>query len=130
MDHPYDLAVVGAGLAALSFLHAGGAPGATVVLEYQETPGGFLRAAPSEAGFEDAAAAIGGAQRVPGVEIHFGAAAVGLLPASAPGAPHTALVRTRQGLDRIRVRRIPSPAVAWRCRASMTRSQARVQPAS
>jgi thioredoxin reductase len=106
MDHLYDLAVVGAGLAALSFLQAGGAPGATVVLEYQEAPGGFLRAALSAPGFEDAAAVIGGAHRVPGVEIRLGAAAVELLPASEPGASHTVLVRTRQGLDRTRARRL------------------------
>jgi thioredoxin reductase len=43
MNDLYDLAIVGAGLSALSALRAGVAHERTVLLDYQDVPGGFLR---------------------------------------------------------------------------------------
>src|SRR5260221_13697884 len=51
MSKLYDLVIVGAGMSALSALEAGIASARTVVLDYQEHPGGFLKAALPAPGF-------------------------------------------------------------------------------
>src|SRR5260370_481470 len=45
MEDLYSLAIVGAGLSTLSALQAGLTSERTIVLDYQERPGGFLRPA-------------------------------------------------------------------------------------
>jgi hypothetical protein len=50
----YDLVIVGGGLSSLSFLRAGGAAGRSLVVEYQDQLGGFLRHALPAPGFEPA----------------------------------------------------------------------------
>ena len=106
MTAPYRLVVVGAGLAALSALQAGVGDGAVAVLDYQEHAGGFLRQALPAPGFE-AAWALAGSPRFPtGVTALFGATAVGLLPATAPGGLHTLLVRLREGTMHVQAQRV------------------------
>lgn len=135
---PYALAVVGAGLAALSALRAGAARQPTVVLEYRDVPGGFLRPALPAPGFEEAWAliqsldvsaevrSVNGRTGTAGFRsrrraaltldhartlsteatVLLRATAVGLLPASAPDAPHILLVRQREGTTQLSARRV------------------------
>jgi len=106
MNNFYDLAIVGAGLSALSALHAGIAINSTIVLDYQDTPGGFLYPALPAPGFEDAWELISSFHLPQEVAAYFGATAVGLLPAFAGGEPHTLLVRLRQGTVEVRARQV------------------------
>jgi thioredoxin reductase len=112
MKDIYDLAIVGAGLSALSTLnvlstlHTAVAGERIVVLDYQHTPGGFLRSALPAPGFEDAWELIQLFRIPQGVVTHFGATAVGLLPAPGPGEPHSLVVRLRQGTVHIHTRRM------------------------
>lgn len=106
MDAPYDLAVVGAGLAALSALRAGVAAGPTVVIEYQDAPGGFLAPALPAAGFEQEWELVRGFAPPAGVTVLCGATAVGLLPAASLGEPHALLVRRKQGTEQVKARTI------------------------
>jgi thioredoxin reductase len=102
----YNLAIVGAGLSALSALRAGVAHERTVVLDYQDAPGGFLRSALPAPGFEDAWELISSFRLPQGVTAYFEATAVGLLPAFDAGEPHILLVRLRQGTIEIRAQRV------------------------
>jgi thioredoxin reductase len=108
----YDLAIVGAGLSALSTLnvlstlHTAVAGDRIVVLDYQHTPGGFLRSALPAPGFEDAWELMQSFRMPQGVVSHFGATAVGLLPAPGPGEPHSLVVRLRQGTVHMHARRV------------------------
>jgi thioredoxin reductase len=106
MNNLYDLAIVGAGLSALSALRAGIATKSTIVLDYQEVPGGFLRPAMPAPGFEDAWELISSLRLPQGVAGYFGATVVGLLPAFSIDEPHTLLVRLRQGTFEVRARRV------------------------
>ncbi len=106
MDELYNLAIVGAGLSALNALRAGVASEKTVVLDYQDAPGGFLRCALPAPGFEDAWELIQSFRMPPEVTTYFGATAVGLLPAPNPGQLHILVVRLRQGTVQIRARRV------------------------
>lgn len=106
MDDPYNLAIVGAGLSALSALRAGVANERTVVLDYQDAPGGFLRSALPAPGFEDAWELISSFRLPQKVTAYFEATAVGLLPAFDAGEPHILLVRLRQGTIEIRAQRV------------------------
>ncbi len=54
MNDKYDLAIVGAGLSALSAIAAGLGRERTIVLDYQDEPGGFLKHALPAPGFEEA----------------------------------------------------------------------------
>jgi thioredoxin reductase len=102
MDHRYDLAIIGAGLSAISALRAGIAQGKQVVmLDYQEAPGGFLRPALPAPGLEDAWEMLHSWSVPPEISAYFSATVVGLLPATAPGEAHILLVRTRQGTEQI-----------------------------
>src|SRR5579875_1542444 len=106
MDKPYTLAIVGAGISALSALRAGLSSERTILLDYQEKPGGFLRPALPARGFEDYATLIQ-TSRLPGqLTACFNATAVGLAPAIEDGEPHTLLVRHRSGVERIRAYRL------------------------
>jgi thioredoxin reductase len=106
MNDLYDLAIVGAGLSALSALRAGVAHGRTVLLDYQDAPGGFLRSALPAAGFEEAWELISSFRLPQGVTAYFEATAVGLLPALDAGEPHILLVRLRRGTIEIRAQRV------------------------
>jgi len=106
VDNPYNLVIVGAGLSALSALRAGVAHGRTVLLDYQDAPGGFLRSALPAAGFEEAWELISSFRLPKGVTAYFEATAVGLLPAFDAGEPHILLVRLRQGTIEIRAQRV------------------------
>jgi thioredoxin reductase len=107
MDHRFDLAIVGAGLSAISALRAGVAHGKRVVVfDYQEVPGGFLRSALPAPGFEDAWEMLHSWRVPPEIAAYFSATVVGLLPASAPGEAHTLLVRTRAGTEQVYARHV------------------------
>ncbi len=109
MNAIYDLAIVGAGLSALSAIAAGSAGSAdqqVIVFDYQDAPGGFLRPALSAPGFEQTWELIRSFRFPARVTACFGATAVGLLPALEEGAPHSLLVRRREGTGEVRARRI------------------------
>lgn len=135
MAETYDLAIVGAGLSAMSFLRAGGARGRIVVVDYADRPGGWLRFALPAPGFENAwdliewsqkriigggreperdhtahisgsLTHVGASSEGGDVELRFGTMAVGLLPALRRDATHTLLVRSEAGTDNIRARRV------------------------
>lgn len=106
MDALYDLAVVGAGLTALGALRAGVATGPTVVIEYQDAPGGFLAPALPAEGFEREWELVRGFTPPAGVTILCGATAVGLLPAASLREPHTLLVRRKHGTEQVKARTV------------------------
>src|SRR5215471_1008945 len=112
MNDIYDLAIVGAGLSALSTLNVLStlsrevAGEGIVVLDYQQTPGGFLSSALPAPGFEDAWELIQTFRIPRGVVTHFGATAVGLLPAPGPGEVHSLVVRLRQGTVHLHARQV------------------------
>src|SRR5260370_11927107 len=101
MSELYDLAIVGAGLSALSALQAGIASARTVVLDYQEYPGGFLKAALPAPGFEEAWELVQSSRIPQRVTTFYGTTAVGLLPAFEAGEPHVLIVRPRQGTQEL-----------------------------
>src|SRR5215472_6532211 len=112
MNDIYDLAIVGAGLSALSTLNVlstmstEAAGEGIVILDYQHTPGGFLRSALPAPGFEDAWELIQSFRMPQGVVTHFGATAVGLLPAPGAGEAHSLVVRLRQGTVHLHTQRV------------------------
>ncbi len=106
MSKLYDLAIVGAGLSALSALQAGIASARTVVLDYQEHPGGFLKAALPAPGFEEAWELIQSSRIPQRVTTFYGTTAVGLLPAFEAGEPHVLIVRQRQGTEEVHAQRV------------------------
>src|SRR6266566_4753202 len=93
MDDLYDLAIVGAGQSALSALSSGIAGEKTIVIDYQEAPGGFLREALPAHGFEEAWDLIESFHMPSEVTACFKISVVGLLPALEPGEPHTLIAR-------------------------------------
>ncbi|HZU11770.1 MAG TPA: FAD-dependent oxidoreductase [Chloroflexota bacterium] len=105
MTDIYDLAIVGAGLSALSFLRARGPVGLTAVIDYQDRAGGFLRPALPDPALPDASELVASFQLPAGVETLFASTAVGLLP-SAGTPPHTVLVRDRAGTRHVRAARV------------------------
>ena len=106
----YDLAIVGVGLSTLSAIAAG--PGSeqtakqTIVFDYQDAPGGFLRAALPAPGLETAWELIQSTRIPQEITVCFGATVVGLLPAFEPGESHTLMVRQRQGTVEVSARRV------------------------
>lgn len=106
MSKLYDLAIVGAGLSALSALQAGIASARTVVLDYQDAAGGFLKAALPAPGFEEAWELVQSSRIPQWVTTFYGTTAVGLLPAFEAGEPHVLIVRQRQGTEEIHAQRI------------------------
>ena len=106
MSELYDLAIVGAGLSALSALQAGIASARTVVLDYQEYPGGFLKAVLPAPGFEEAWELVQSSRIPQRVTTFYGTTAVGLLPAFEAGEPHVLIVRRRQGTEEVHAQRV------------------------
>lgn len=106
MSGVYELAIVGAGLSALSAIAAGLGLERTILLDYQDEPGGFLKHALPAPGFEAAWELIR-ATRIPqSVTTCFGTTVVGLLPAFDAGEAHTLVVRQRQGTSQVQARRV------------------------
>jgi pyruvate/2-oxoglutarate dehydrogenase complex dihydrolipoamide dehydrogenase (E3) component len=106
MNTVYDLAIVGAGLSALSAIAAGVGHQRVIVFDYQDVPGGFLRPALPAQGFEPAWELIRSVRFPPSVTACFSATVVGLLPAFDAGEPHSLLVRERQGTGEVKARRV------------------------
>lgn len=103
----YDVAIVGAGLSALSLLHSGGtALGRTVVLDYQEQVGGLLRYLLPADGFGTEWELLRDFQLPSGVRLLLQTTAVGLLPANDAEPTHTLVVRRRQGTTQLRARQV------------------------
>lgn len=106
MNELYSLAIVGAGLSTLSALRAGLSSERTIVFDYQDQPGGFLRPARSAPGFEDMVELLKTSALSESLTACFNATVVGLLPAFAEGEPHTLLVRQRSGTLEVRAGRV------------------------
>ncbi len=106
MNELYDLAIVGAGLSALSALRAGIASEKTIILDHQDAAGGFLKTALPAPGFEEAWEMIRTFSIPQEVTTLVETTAVGLLPALEPAGPHVLIVRQRQGTAQIHARRV------------------------
>ncbi|HEY6540323.1 MAG TPA: FAD-dependent oxidoreductase [Ktedonobacteraceae bacterium] len=106
MSRIYELAIVGAGLSALSAIAAGLGRERTILLDFQDEPGGFLKHALPAPGFEAAWELIR-SMRIPhSITTCFGATVVGLLPAFEVGEPHALVVRQRQGTSQVQAKRV------------------------
>lgn len=107
MDELYALAIVGVGLSTLSALQAGLSGEHTIIIDYQERPGGFLRPALPASGLADYADDIERADALLArTTLCLRATAVGLLPAFEAGEPHTLIVRQSSGTREIRATRV------------------------
>ena len=106
MSGAYELAIVGAGLSALSAIAAGLGCERAILLDYQEEPGGFLKHALPAPGFEAAWELIRSTRIPQSVTACFGATVVGLLPAFEAGEPHTLVMRQRQGTSQVQAKRV------------------------
>ena len=106
MSGVYDLAIVGAGLSALSTIAAGLECERTILLDYQDEPGGFLKHALPAPGFEATWELIRSTRIPRSVTARFGATVVGLLPAFDASEPHTLVVRQRQGTNQVQAKRV------------------------
>ena len=106
MSGIYDLAIVGAGLSALSAIAAGLGRQRTIMLDYQAGPGGFLKHALPAPGFEAFEDLIRSTRFPQSITACFDATVVGLLPAFEVGEPHMLLVRQRQGTSQVQAKRV------------------------
>ena len=106
MSGVYELAIVGAGLSALSAIAAGLGRERTILLDYQDEPGGFLKHALPAHGFEAAWELMRSTRTPQSVMACFSATVVGLLPAFDVGEPHTLVVRQRQGTSQVQAKRV------------------------
>ncbi len=106
MDNLYRLAIVGAGLSSLSAINSGIAREKTILIDYADATGGFLKPALPAPGFETAWDLIESFHMPAGIAACFKTTAVGLLPALAPGEPHTLIARRSEGTVEIHTRRI------------------------
>lgn len=106
MSGVYDLAIVGAGLSALSAIAAGLGRERTIVLDYQDEQGGFLKHALPAPGFEVAWELIHSLRIPQSITACSGATVVGLLPAFEVGGPHTLMVRQKEGTSQVQARRV------------------------
>lgn len=122
MDEIYDLAIVGAGLSALSALDSGVARGRTALLEHQDGPGGLLRYALPAEGFGEAWSLLRAFCPPANVVPYFGATVVGLMPAFTRAEAHTLVVRVRSGTLHMQARRVLIAAGGL----ELTREQARI----
>ena len=102
----YKLAIVGAGLSALSALRAGLDCERALLLDYQERPGGFLRPAMLAPGSEDLDALLYADEFPEQLTACFSSTVVGLQPALVEGEPHTLVVRQRSGETEIHAERV------------------------
>jgi thioredoxin reductase len=106
MAELYTLAIVGAGLSTLSALRAGLSGERTLLVDYQDDFGGFLRAAQSAPGLEDLIQ-LPTASSLPGeLTTRFNTTAVGLLPSFDEGEPHTLVTRQSSGTAAVRASRV------------------------
>ena len=106
MSGVYELAIVGAGLSALSAIAAGVGRERTILLDYQGEPGGFLKHALPAPGFEAASEVIRSTHIQQSVTTCFSATVVGLLPAFESREPHTLVVRQREGTSQVQAKRV------------------------
>ena len=106
MSGVYELAIVGAGLSALSAIAAGLGRERTILLDYQDEPGGFLKHALPASGFEAAWELIPSTRIPRSVTVCFGATVVGLLPAFEDAEPHALVVRQSQGTSQVQAKRV------------------------
>lgn len=106
MSGIYELAIVGAGLSALSAIAAGLGRERTILLDYQDQPGGFLKHALPAPGFEAAWELIRSTRIPRSITACFGATVVGLLAAFEVGEPHALVVRQRQGTSQVQAKRV------------------------
>ena len=106
MSGVYELAIVGAGLSALSAIAAGLGREQSILLDYQDERGGFLQHALPAPGFEAAWELIRSTRIPQSITTCFGATVVGLLPAFEGGEAHTLVVRQRQGTSQVQAKRI------------------------
>ncbi len=106
MSYMYDLAIVGAGLSALSAIAAGLGRERTIVLDYQDEPGGVLKHALPAPGFEAAWELMRSTRIAQTVTACFSATVVGLLPAFEAGEPHWLVVRQKQGTRQVQAKRV------------------------
>lgn len=89
----YTLAIVGAGLSALSALQAGLKSERTLLIESQDDPGGFLRSVLPTPGFADLAGLLERDNWLASLTTRLQSTVTGLLPATTPGEPHTLILR-------------------------------------
>ncbi|HKV57305.1 MAG TPA: FAD-dependent oxidoreductase [Ktedonobacteraceae bacterium] len=106
MSGIYDLAIVGAGLSALSAIAAGLGRQRTIVLDYQAEQGGFLKHALPAPGFEVFEELIRSTHFPQSITACFGTTVVGLLPAFEVGEPHILVVRQKQGTQQVQAKRV------------------------
>jgi thioredoxin reductase len=106
MSGVYELAIVGAGLSALSAIAAGLGRERTILLDYQDEPGGFLKHALPAPGFEAAWELIRSTRIPRSITNCFGATVVGLLPAFEDGEAHVLVVRQSQGTSQVQAKRV------------------------
>jgi thioredoxin reductase len=105
----YDVAVVGAGLSALSLLRelaAIGVEGPILIVDYQEAPGGFLRCALPAAEFAAASDLVRTVALPRHAELRCATTAIGLVPSLGEDAPHLLLLRDALGTHQVRARRV------------------------
>ncbi len=106
MQTIYDLAIVGAGLSALSAIADGLGGERTILLDYQDAPGGFLRHALPAPGFAEARELLQAVRLPHSMAVHFRTTAVGLLPASSLDKPHRVIARQPQGTFEVAAHRV------------------------
>ncbi|HLX59094.1 MAG TPA: FAD-dependent oxidoreductase [Ktedonobacteraceae bacterium] len=106
MSEVYELAIVGAGLSALSAIADGLGRERTIVLDYQEEAGGFLRHALPAPGFEVPWELMRSTRLPQTIRACFSATVVGLLPAFEADEPHMLVVRQKQGTSEIQAKRV------------------------
>lgn len=102
----YTLAIVGAGLSALSALQAGLKSERTLLVESLDGPGGFLRSVLPTSGFAELAGLSEAAPLLASVTTCLQSTVVGLRPAPTPGEPHTLLLRQGDNTTSVRASRI------------------------
>ncbi len=92
MSDMYDLAIVGAGLSALSAIAAGLGRERTIVLDYQDEPGGFLKHALPAPGFEAAWELMCSTRMAQTVTACFSATEYAQIPGSRPAGVMTPIM--------------------------------------
>lgn len=106
MNDRYDLAIVGAGMSTLSALRQGALSSRTIVLEHQQTHGGFLLPALPADEFQESWKLIQSFRLPEATTVRVGATVVGLLPATSTDDLHTLIVRQRHGTQQIQARKV------------------------
>lgn len=105
-DELYTLAIVGAGLSALSALQAGLKSERTLLIESQDVPGGFLRSVLPTSDFAELAGLSEFTPLLASVTTRLQSTVAGLRPAPTPGEPHTLLLHHEGNIAPVRASRI------------------------